>query len=459
MSGAPLPADVEQRIAQWRGYVADRGAVTAADADELEDHLRERIGELESAGLDADEAFLIAIRRLGAVDALSAEYAREHSDRLWKQLTFAPAEAVGGAWRTAAAAVIVGALAGLAFKLALAVAGFAHDSAPTPEAAAALLRTLSLYAAPFVAGYLAWRRRLSWPWVAGLAAGFSALLGIGLWGAYPPVGQLTGLAALHLPVAAWALVGVAHTGGRIGSADRRMDVVRFTGEFVVYLTLLALGGVVLVSLTHAVLWPIGVDPNPVTVDWVLPVCIPGATLVAAWLVETKQSVIENIAPVLARVFTPLTLLMLLALLVALSVAGALTDVDRTLLILMDVILILVVGLTLYEVSARDAASRLVWFDAVQLATVLAAIAVDVILLVAMAMRTAEYGFSANKTAALGLNLLLLAHLAGHVWHTARAFAGRRRLTHLARWHTAFLPAYPAWAVAVLLAFPALFPGA
>ena len=45
---------------------------------------------LIQAGLAEDEAFLVAVKRMGSLDALSREFAREHSDRLWKQLVIAP---------------------------------------------------------------------------------------------------------------------------------------------------------------------------------------------------------------------------------------------------------------------------------------------------------------------------------------------------------------------------------
>jgi hypothetical protein len=77
---------VESQIAQWRAYVARSPGVNGHDVDELEDHLRHQIVELTAAGLTADEGFLIAVKRLGDVDALSREFAREHSGRLWKQL-------------------------------------------------------------------------------------------------------------------------------------------------------------------------------------------------------------------------------------------------------------------------------------------------------------------------------------------------------------------------------------
>ena len=78
--------NVESQIAEWRAYVSNAPGVNGRDVDELEDHLRGQIAELNAAGLADDEAFLVAVKRMGDLDGLSREYAREHSGRLWKQL-------------------------------------------------------------------------------------------------------------------------------------------------------------------------------------------------------------------------------------------------------------------------------------------------------------------------------------------------------------------------------------
>src|SRR5512132_492442 len=77
---------LEEQIDQWRSYLRRRQVIHSVDVAELEDHLREQVGGLMDAGLAADEAFLVAVKRMGELDALSREFAREHSDRLWKQL-------------------------------------------------------------------------------------------------------------------------------------------------------------------------------------------------------------------------------------------------------------------------------------------------------------------------------------------------------------------------------------
>src|SRR5918911_981936 len=80
--GVPL----EEQIDRWRSSLRRRQAIHSTDVAELEDHLREQVAVLAGAGLATDEAFLVAVKRMGNLDALSREFAREHSDRLWKQL-------------------------------------------------------------------------------------------------------------------------------------------------------------------------------------------------------------------------------------------------------------------------------------------------------------------------------------------------------------------------------------
>ena len=81
---------LEEQIAQWRAYLRRRQAVHGPDVEELEGHLRDQLAALTEAGLTGDEAFLVAVKRMGSLDALSREFARAHSERLWKQLVIAP---------------------------------------------------------------------------------------------------------------------------------------------------------------------------------------------------------------------------------------------------------------------------------------------------------------------------------------------------------------------------------
>jgi hypothetical protein len=189
---------------------------------------------------------------------------------------------------------------------------------------------------------------------------------------------------------------------------------------------------------------------------VLPCGAVGAVVVVAWLVEAKQSVIENMAPVLTGVFTPLFAVMLVAAVIAMVVTGNVIDADREFLIVLDLLLVLVLGLVLYAFSARDSDASPTLMDGVQLVLVVSALIIDLLALAAMFSRINEFGFTPNRAAGLGLNVVLLANLARSAWLLAAFLRGKRPFAKLERWQTNYIPVYAAWAAIVVAVFPPLF---
>ena len=153
---------------------------------------------------------------------------------------------------------------------------------------------------------------------------------------------------------------------------------------------------------------------------------------------------------------PLFTALLLVFVVAMIWTGNPVDVDREVLIGFDLLLVVVLGLLLYAISARDPQAPPGRFDGLQLLLVMCALIVDALALWAIAARISEFGFSPNKTAALGLNLLLLVNLAWSA-EDARVEHGRRApFTRLERWQTAYMPAFAVWAWFVAALFPVIF---
>jgi hypothetical protein len=201
---------------------------------------------------------------------------------------------------------------------------------------------------------------------------------------------------------------------------------------------------------------IGINMEPIFQAWVLPCGAIGAVVVASWLVEAKQSVIENMAPVLTRLFTPLFALMLIAFLATVLWTGRGVEVERNVLIAFDLLLVVVVGLLLYSISARDPQSRPGVFDALQVVLVVSALLADAVALWAIAGRIHDLGASPNRVAALGLNLILLVNLAWSAVLYIRFLPGRGAFATLERWQTHYLPVYAAWAAFVVVVFPPAF---
>ena len=455
---------LEEQIAQWRAYVRRRQALHGPDVEELEGHLRDQLVALTEAGLAGDEAFLVAVKRMGSLDALSREFARAHSERLWKQLVMAP-DADESA-NTAHAETLV--VLGLAVAAALAVkvpALFGLRLSPDDELPPFYFRNASLFVFPLLTIYFVWKRGSNV--VSGLWLALPFAAGAVFANVFPfhnperldnlPEGSDTQLlTVLHLPIALWLAVGFAYVRGRWFADGGRMNFVRFSGELAIYYVLIALGGGVLTGFTAMMFSAIGMNPAWFIGGWLIPCGAAGAVIIGSWLVEAKQSVIENMAPVLTRLFTPLFTVLLLVFLATMAWTGSPINVEREVLIGFDLLLALVVGLVLYAASARDPQAPPDFFDGLQLLLVVSALVVDGVALAAIAARISEFGFTPNRVAALGENLILLVNLAWSAWLYARFLRHRGSFAALERWQIAYLPVYSVWAALVVVVFPPVF---
>ena len=236
-----------------------------------------------------------------------------------------------------------------------------------------------------------------------------------------------------------------------------MEYVRFTGEWLVTYALIALGGGVLVAITVGVFEAIGLDIETFVSRVGAPVRRHGcrhrrrvvgrdaaATSSAGW-----RRCWRACSPRCSRSCS-------IALLVGVVWTRGVINVEREVLILFDLLLVLVLALLLYAISARDPLTEPGVFDWIQLVLVVCALAVDVFALVNIAGRLSEYGFSANKTAALGLNLILLINLAWSAVLQTGFLRSRRGFQAVEHWQMRYLPVYALWAAIVVVVFPPLF---
>ncbi len=445
---------LEEQIAQWRAYVRRRQGFQGPDVEELEGHLRDELAALTESGLAGEEAFLVAVKRMGNLDALSREFARAHSERLWKQLVVAN-DAADESAKTSRSETLV--VLCLAIAAALAVKAPALFGVPmTDPNEAFYVRNASLFVLPFLTVYFVWKR--GWNIFSSLWLAVPFAAGAVFANIYPlrASGDTLTLTALHLPIALWLAVGIAYVRGRWFTEGGRMDFVRFSGELVIYFVLIALGGGVLTAFTVMMFEAIKIKPEWFVQGWLVPCGAAGAVIIASWLVEAKQSVIENMAPVLTRLFTPLFTVLLLVFLATMAWTGNPMDAQRELLIGLDLLLVLVVGLVLYAASARDPHAPPNFFDGLQLLLVVSALVVDGVALAAIAARISEFGFTPNRVAGLGVNIILLVNLTCTAWLYARFLYRRGTFTALERWQMAYLPVYAAWAALVVIVFPPVF---
>ncbi|WP_419553919.1 hypothetical protein [Candidatus Poriferisodalis sp.] len=450
---------------------------TASVPDRLGDLLAEDCEALRAAGLAADEAYLIAAKRRSVSDPVVRELARERFAELWDEPDKASADADAPAMPPETAAepgsLITEAAPDAdmrgtgqrgfwvmaAFAVAAAVAirlpeAFGFELTESQDAEFYALN-YSLLVLPPLAGWFVWLKRP--PLQVAVVIGAVFAVSAAVINAYPfdGGGSTFVLAVLHLPVLLWLVGGLARAGALWPLPAQRMDYVRFTGEWIVYGVLIALAGAVFSALTVGAFVALDLSTRWMT-EWVMVAGSAGAVVVTAWLVEFWAGAVSRIASMLAYIFTPLFAAMLVVFLVAVPASGRSIESDREALILFNVLLGIVVGLLLFCGAARRPSDRLGFFDGASAVLASAGLLTSVLTLVAVIGRIADFGWSPNRTALLGINAIFAVNLAGSVWLYLALWRRRRQFDDIVRWQTAHLAAYAAWAAIVVVAFPPVF---
>ena len=446
--------DLEKNIHDWSDYLRSHGHFKETDIVELESHLQDEIEDLIHAGLSEEEAFLISVKRFGNTHSVSREYSKVNTENLWKQLMLEPesTQISGENQRYIGLVILFSFLAGSFFKIPE-LLGYSFND---PQYQLFYFKNLSFFILPLIALFFLYKNKSNLRMITvvlGIFAG-SAIL-INVYPSYPP-NNTEILTALHLPLFLWLITGVAYIGSDWRSSHGRMNFIRFTGESVIYGTLIFCGLIVLALFTQAIFFAIQIDAS-----WFIQNCliVYGAAAVAmitVYLVETKKSIVENFAPILAKIFSPLFLITMVAFLLVMIVSGKSPFMERDYLIAFDFMLALVLGLVLYTISARNPHSKNTLFDYLNLALIVAAMIIDAVALSAILFRLSAFGITPNKLAALGENLILLVNLGGLAWLYCRFFLKKSDFITIENWQTSYLYAYVVWLGIVAFVFPIAF---
>ncbi|SHI77429.1 permease prefix domain 1-containing protein [Desulfosporosinus lacus] len=448
--------DLETEVHSWSDHLRAHGNLSDADIHELENHLRDEIEDLIVAGLTPDEAFLISVKRLGNVDAISHEFAKVNTESLWKHLLVDPIDSLAKQLnrRDITLVVIFALLAGTLFKIPE-LFGFGlldQDG----EIKIFFIKNLSFFILPFIAAFFLIKRKSELKtWATILGIFILAAVIINVYPSFDPH-HTEVLTIVHLPLFLWLVVGATYIGREWQGSKGRMNFIRFTGEAFIYGVLVMAGVMVLFLFTLVIFEAIQIDVQKFLAEYLLIYGGCAAAMITVYLVEAKKSVVENFAPILAKIFSPLFLIIMVAFLIVMIITGNSPFMERNFLIGFDFMLALVLGLVLYVISARDIRQPANLFDYLNLALIMAALVIDGVALSAILFRLSAFGITPNKLAALGENLALLGNLAGLAWLYIGYFKKKFDFTKIIKWQTDYLYVYFIWTAIVAFIFPIVF---
>ncbi|MBN2282028.1 MAG: hypothetical protein JXQ65_15705 [Candidatus Marinimicrobia bacterium] len=446
---------LKEEIQLWLGEFQKKGNFTAEDIAEMESHLLDQIDDLKQTGLNEEEAFLISIKRLGQRYSLIHEYSRNRIQKQWKQLADegeSPAEKTD---RIKETLYFIGALsAGCLLSLIPSLMGYGLDSDK-----ALYFFNLSYFVIFPISIFYFLKNSLSVRYL--LFTGPLFLLPILLnlaphWHPDFYHANTRILSIIHMPLSLWLVFGILYTGNQWKDSFERMNYLRFTGESFIYSCLIGLGSVTILGLSFGLFALLEIDIEAFAQFWIMPLMVPASVIIAAFLVEKKKNIVENFAPVLARLFSPVLFLTLLIFFIFSLGNWNTVYENRDLLILFDLLLVLVLALVIYTISARKYQDSIGFYDYMNFLLIIISLAVNTLALIGITIRLFEFGISPNKLAAFGENIILLANLGALGIFYFLFFLKKIRFSRIIWLQGLFLPLYFAWLYFVAIGFPLIF---
>jgi hypothetical protein len=317
-------------------------------------------------------------------------------------------------------------------------------------------RNIGFIVLPGLIAYFAWKNKITWKtgiWLAGVV--LFALVFINFLPKNPASNTLI-LSCIHLPLWLWSLLGFTFGGARLKDGVNWLGFLRYNGELAVMTALLLIAGGLTTGLTLGLFQLIGWQIETFYFNYVVICGLAAVPIVGTFLTQAQPALVNKVAPVIANLFSPVALVMLVVYLVAMVFSGKDPYHDREFLLIFNALLIGVMALIFFSVSGSTPASK----SATQLLILLLLSAVTVVVngiaLSAVLFRIAEWGITPNRAAVLGANVLMLTHL---LYMGVRLFGAMTRQTDLAlvgKSMAVFLPVYSIWSAIVAFLFPLLF---
>jgi hypothetical protein len=264
------------------------------------------------------------------------------------------------------------------------------------------------------------------------------------------------LSCVHLVVILWSLTGFAFTGGLENSDERRLNFLKYNGDLVVMTALILLAGGIMTGITIGLFSLLGFSIEKFYFEYVVVFGLPAAPILGTWLIQTNPNLVGKVSPVIARLFSPLVLVMLVIYLGAIVYSGKDPYNDREFLLLFNALLIGVMAIIFFSVaeSSAVAKSRMELWVLFLLSAI--TVVVNGIALSAILFRISEWGLTPNRAAVLGSNALFLINLLLVTVQLYRAVANSAESNSAGQAIARFLPVYVAWAAVVTFLFPFFF---
>lgn len=316
-------------------------------------------------------------------------------------------------------------------------------------------RDLAFIIFPALIAYFAWKNKL--PVAKKIIIGLAIVTAAAFINMLPDKNSdLLQLSCIHLPIVLWAVLGYSFTTTQKDVFETRMRYLVYNGNLVVMSGLIVIAGGILSVITIGLFDLIELNINKFYFDYVVVFGLSATPIVATYLVQTNPELVGKVSPVIARIFSPLVLVMLIAYLVAITYTKKDPFNDREFLLLFNVLLLGVLAIIFFSIAGYTKATEKPAETWVLLLLSIVSIIVNGIALSAIIFRISSWGITPNRVAVLGGNLIIIINLILVAFRLLKTTIGKGSIKQVEYTIAFYLPLYAAWATIVTFIFPWIF---
>jgi hypothetical protein len=263
-------------------------------------------------------------------------------------------------------------------------------------------------------------------------------------------------AFFHLPLFLWVIFGYVYIGGDFTAIGKKINFLRFNGDLLVLSGLMLIAGGLFTAITINLFEVLKVNIITVYFNYFVAIGLSIIPLFAAYLIENNGHLVHKVSPVIARIFTPLVTITLFIYLVTIFFTGTYPTANRDYLLLFNVLLIAVMALILFSLSEIAKHTQQKLNQIILFVLSVLAIIVNGIALASILYRINDFGFTPNRLAVLGGDILILVNLLLVSFNLFKVVKGRVEVEKVESSIALFLPLYFVWTAFVTFGFPILF---
>jgi hypothetical protein len=268
--------------------------------------------------------------------------------------------------------------------------------------------------------------------------------------------QSINLAYIHLPLMVWCLFGLIFIDFDTLDKTKWIDYIKYNGDLAILVAIILIAGGILAGVTLGLFSAIDLKIDRFYFDYIVILGLVSAPIVATYIIRKYPFVTNKIAPIIANIFSPLVLITLVIYLISIVITGKDPYNDRDFLIVFNLMLLGVMGIVVFSISETSINRKQRFNEMTLLALSIVTLIIDLVAISAILYRLGEYGFTPNRTAILGSNLLIFGNLLLIMIDLYRVNFKNKEIKQVELTIAKYLPIYTLWTIFVVFGLPLIF---